>query len=1567
MQSSRILPFLLSLVFLAAPLKAQFVITEFMANNVADIIDDFGNHEDWIEIYNSAATAANLNGWYLSDSATQLRKWAFPDKILPSGQYLVVFASNRDRRNPAATLHTNFKLDAAGEYLALTKAETNGGTTVVQAWNPYPPQAADGSYGNVQAGPPVNLVTAATAAKWIVPNATTGPAMGATWRGGNEPFAETGWVSGSAALGISGTPTVVAAANLQHRYNATTATITADSSGLVRNANAGGGAAFLTSDTDAAAAPLKRAGVMQFVGAENDQFSIPAIPAYNVASSTVGFWMRANLPTGSGNSGAMLWDRRPDYGTAGIVIIQADDGKIYLQSNSDYSSFGNSVSVSDNGWHHIAATMNTGAGQAVTLYIDGVQAAMANNSAAWGWTATQAIELGRSHDTYWKRYTGLLDDVRFYDRILTAAEVAQIASGADTRVETTDITTTLAGFQSANPSAFVRIPFTVAEPFAFSSARFAVQFGDGFAAWINGVAIATDTAPAAPLWNSAATTTHDPGRSRIVSLSMPASGIVAGTNILALQLLNNTASDPNALLRPTLEATPVANGAASYLVTPTPGSANSAGLSAVGPHISATTKNPARPVGGAGSLPLTITTKVVPSLNPIASVQLAYRIMWGTETLVPMAAGLLNIYTAQIPTTGLAAGSMLRWRVIATDTLGNSTTDPLFIDLDGVVGPDTDQYFGTVGLEAGYTTQLPVLDWFVQDPNAAAGATGTRCSVFYLDRFYDYVFVNIHGQSTQGFPKKSYNLNFNKGNRFKWAIGEAEIRTVNLLSNYADKAKVRNTMAYESWHNSLHAASHFSNLLHVRQATGGTPTTGFYGVYDMVEDGNEEFLDRCGLDQNGALYKMYNSLESVGGAEKKTREFEGPADLQALIDGVNPALSLAQRRWYSYDNVDIPTLINFCAANVLILNTDWGHKNYYVYRDTLGTKNWFTLPWDQDLSFGHTWTGSQNYFDDDMHSQGGLPVGGGGNYLMSLVYAAPELNAMFVRRVRSLMDQFLVSAAATSGPWETRINQLVDQIDPPGAAYLTDGDRELQTWGWWTDGNGGQQFGGTLDAAAHEQGLRKQALRILNTNAIPPNPGSVSNPDLGNTTFAFLPGRRTALYSSGLTSNGVGVPPAQPASPSLSIEQIDFNPASGNQDDEFFVIKNTSGNSVDLSGWKIAGAVDFTFRGGTIIPPYTNGVDHIGLLHVAKSPAAFRVRTSGATGGQYRFVVGPYSGSLSARGETIELRRPDGSLLKTQTWTGAPTAAQSQLRVTELNYAPAPPTAAESAAIPGVSASDFEFIELVNTGGSTLSLAGCRFVKGIEFTFPLGASLAAGARVLVVSNAAAFQYRYGALTVGGQYLGNLSNSGDTLQLVDSQGEEVLEFHYEPSWFPQSDGLGYTLVTWSAAPGWADYGTPSAPLPNVWALSAAPGGTPGAGDTDFANGYEGWRFNYWTLPEVSAFGALVNVNDNADTDALTNFAEYCFGKNPRSSDQSALSQPTVVNIAGTNYQAITFTRRHLATDVRWSVQESGDLSAWSPTAVLATTQFLGNGLEQVTYRSANAATGTPRYFHVVATK
>jgi hypothetical protein len=1014
--------FLLAILALSGAVVAhgQISITEFVANNVEGILDDDGNHEDWVEIKNTGLATVNLSGWFLTDSASQLRKWAFPSKSLSPGQYLVVFASNKNRRDPLKTLHTNFKLDGGGEFLALTKAETNGGTTIVQSWNPYPAQAADVSYGITETGAISTLVSASSPVKFRIPNATTGPAMGTTWRGANEPFDETGWTTGVAALGHGAVPnpSIVAGANCMHRFNSSDGQINYDTSGNTRTAS-NTGVTAVTSAKDTAPSPLKRNGVLSFVGTENDQMLIASHASYNVASPTVSFWMKANLTTGSGSSGAMLWDRRAGVGIgAGIVIVQQDDGKILVQSEGNFCLFTSTVNVSDDQWHHIALTMNQAVGETVTLYVDGQPAGSTVNTGTWTWSGTQQIEIGRSHDPYWKRYTGLLDDIRFYDRNLTVTEISDIAGGADTTMDptlfstkgvaTADWTSSLSGMTAAgtNPAVFVRVPFTIADLNAINGVIFSVQQTDGFVAWINGVQVAAVNAPASPLWNSpaASSTARDPGRFHITSI--PASGgpLLSGANMLSIQLMNNAVGQPNVLLRPIIESVSSTSGTSVYFTSETPGAANSAALSNVGPHIANTTKNPVPPTGGAGSLPLVISTDVKSTLNPVGSVQLAYRVMWGAETLIPMldngvAPDLIandKKFTAQIPTTGLSVGQMLRWRVVASDSAGNVSTDPLFIDLDGIAGQDTDQYFGTIAPDAGYTTALPVLHWFVENPGSAETLGGTRTSIFFLGRFYDFVEVNLHGQSTSGFPKKSFNLGFNKDNRFRWKVGEPEIRSVNFLSNYADKSKLRNSLAWAAWADSKHAASHFAEPLHVRRATPSEAMQ-FFSIADMVEDGNEEYLERCGLDKDGALYKSYNSLQSAlpypgsggdNGLKKKTREFEDNSDLQAFVTGISSGRTTAQRRQYLYDNVNVPALINFCVVHSLINNTDWGHKNYYIYRDTMGTKEWYPLPWDQDLSFGHSWWGAQNYFDDEIHSQGTFPSGGGGNNFCWLMRGA---------------------------------------------------------------------------------------------------------------------------------------------------------------------------------------------------------------------------------------------------------------------------------------------------------------------------------------------------------------------------------------------------------------------------------------------------------------------------------------------------------------------------------------------------------------------------------------------------
>lgn len=123
----------------------KILINEFMASNSTTIADEDGDYPDWIELYNPGDEAINLKNWYLTDKADNLQKWDFPSIILGAGEYLLVFASDKKRDDPNSELHTNFKLSASGEFLALVESD---GTTISHSFgSEYPPQQEDISYG----------------------------------------------------------------------------------------------------------------------------------------------------------------------------------------------------------------------------------------------------------------------------------------------------------------------------------------------------------------------------------------------------------------------------------------------------------------------------------------------------------------------------------------------------------------------------------------------------------------------------------------------------------------------------------------------------------------------------------------------------------------------------------------------------------------------------------------------------------------------------------------------------------------------------------------------------------------------------------------------------------------------------------------------------------------------------------------------------------------------------------------------------------------------------------------------------------------------------------------------------------------------------------------------------------------------------------------------------------------------------------------------------------------------------------------------------------------------------
>lgn len=122
------------------------VVNEIMSSNDNVISDDDGDYSDWIELHNQTEEPVSLLGHYLSDDLSNIDRWPLPDIILEPDEYLVIFASGKDRNDVGQELHTNFSLGSDGEEVFISFS----GTIIHQ----LPPMAlpANRSFGILPGG-----------------------------------------------------------------------------------------------------------------------------------------------------------------------------------------------------------------------------------------------------------------------------------------------------------------------------------------------------------------------------------------------------------------------------------------------------------------------------------------------------------------------------------------------------------------------------------------------------------------------------------------------------------------------------------------------------------------------------------------------------------------------------------------------------------------------------------------------------------------------------------------------------------------------------------------------------------------------------------------------------------------------------------------------------------------------------------------------------------------------------------------------------------------------------------------------------------------------------------------------------------------------------------------------------------------------------------------------------------------------------------------------------------------------------------------------------------------------
>ncbi|KFM22923.1 hypothetical protein F751_6432 [Auxenochlorella protothecoides] len=733
--------------------------------------------------------------------------------------------------------------------------------------------------------------------------------------------------------------------------------------------------------------------------------------------------------------------------------------------------------------------------------------------------------------------------------------------------------------------------------------------------------------------------------------------------------------------------------AAQYaiLASPTPGATNSAARTG-SPSAAGTTRDPSpRPDGSSA---IAIQTSAFPSQSPIAGVDLVYTINYGKEVVVPMRAQSpgSSVYAGSIPASAAAAGTLVRWHVVVRDEAGNEGRDP--------APPETTdpQNFGTIVADTSDSTSLPIFELFCADANApwstgpesgGQALTGGKgyvdgCSLWFNGTYYDNVSLRRKGSTSLAWPKPKMRVSAgNQGKVFATSAGY-KVKSFSLSANWAEPGENTFTREPLVWKTFQEMGVDYLESYQSHVRFNGA----YFGRFIYVEDWTPESLKRNGYDTSdiGSLFKSesgeYSNLR--WDLPKDQVPFywgqdEPKADESALLLELTRGLAGAgskERENYLFDGLNLPKVINYMAAQTLILNQDRCTKNYFVYRDR-PSGQWSMLPWDvesgfgidrglggvpapdycilacdqwnsplycdrnhvQDLTVSTPWTLILSNYSlgtssgvstagrrllrsdvvdrqllqaaaasggalaeiapngaaevglklplnstvpanaqDDQTLLGTPPTGANGtyNYMLDAVLSFPRTRSMYMRRLRSLMDEF------TNGRLEGLVTSFYEQVKEEAT-------RDNAKWG---------------------------------------NPGTPLR-GYQSLTTEQLPIRKQQLYNTfGVDGPIPLIPDAQPSSYRLNLGSVSGD-AGG-----YVELVNPNDFAIDLSDAKLSGAAEFTFAKGTTVAAGDS-------VHVAADVGAF-VKAKGGAG---LYVVGPFSGSIQGPAASVSVQSAGGDSL----------------------------------------------------------------------------------------------------------------------------------------------------------------------------------------------------------------------------------------------------------------------------------------------------------------------------------
>ncbi len=250
--------------------------------------------------------------------------------------------------------------------------------------------------------------------------------------------------------------------------------------------------------------------------------------------------------------------------------------------------------------------------------------------------------------------------------------------------------------------------------------------------------------------------------------------------------------------------------------------------------------------------------------------------------------------------------------------------------------------------------------------------------------------VNFRGNTSLMLPKKSFKFRIDDGPD----VDGSDI--VSLPSNFLDRTLAKETLSCEL----LSAIGHPTYRSDVWRLMLNDK---YAGVFGHVEEADELFLERIGLDPQGRCYKAARMCGKADRLEDFIDRYENAnadddyrRDIIRLMHEMSAVDDRDFEAWVR-ENFDLDEVLNWYAGQIYIGNRDFTCNNQILHQDRLGGP-WRILAWDMDKVFRDA-TDPVTLGDRDHPNDGGR-----WSILIDRTLAVPSLMRLYLEHLESLLD-----------------------------------------------------------------------------------------------------------------------------------------------------------------------------------------------------------------------------------------------------------------------------------------------------------------------------------------------------------------------------------------------------------------------------------------------------------------------------------------------------------------------------------------------------------------------------------